>query len=658
MQALHYRADIDGLRALAILPVLLFHADIPGFSGGFIGVDIFFVISGFLISSIIKREVENASFSYLEFWGRRARRILPASFVMVIATLIAAWFILLPADYKDLGKSAVYNAWFGANIFFAKNVGYFAGPSDLMPLLHTWSLSVEEQFYLFFPAVYLFIHKYLPAFRLQALIVLAFISLGISQYLLYSSPSDAFYLLHSRAWELLIGAILAHLCASDAVRFSSKNTLITNAVSAVGLLGIIVPVFLYNEHTPFPASGAIIPVIATAMIIWANTQTVTFVSRLLSTKVLVFIGLLSYSLYLWHWPVMSLTRHITGGEFTASIQVITISLSVILGYLSWKFVETPFRVKRIFTVRKHLLNASLVCLIAMLAAGAVVSKNDGFVHRLPDDALKFALAVNYSKQQRACAHIDDDKLASGDLCRLGDNNANPTILHFGDSHAEALYPAFETAFTNSSKGVLHASSSGCIPLLGAELYKNEECASFNAAMVKLATAGTIKHVVLSSAWSSYIYGSMDGDTRAMLINQTGALKNADTAKAVFEERLIALHQMLVANNVQLWLTLPVPEQKINIPHVLTKLSMQNKPMDAVGIAFSEYHERSEFVRSRFEALASKGVKLINPIPYLCDETRCYGAKDDFSLYKDDDHLSIDAAQMIAPMLSELANETE
>ncbi len=297
--ALNYRADIDGLRALAILPVVLFHAGVPSVSGGFVGVDVFFVISGFLITSLIQREIAENRFSYLSFWERRARKLLAPIVAVTVITLLVGWFMLMPEDLRYLGQSVAGIALFGSNLVFWKKSGYFAAEDETIPLLHSWSLAVEEQYYLVFPALLFLLARTRPQTRSLWILAIAVISLGLSAFWTRISPDSAYYLLPSRGFELMIGALLA-LNPPKSVR----GRFTADLMAAAGMTMIIATIIVFDETTPFPRFAALIPCLGTALLIRAGAPEGSVSARVLSLPPIVEVGKLSYSLYLWHWPII------------------------------------------------------------------------------------------------------------------------------------------------------------------------------------------------------------------------------------------------------------------------------------------------------------------------------------------------------------------
>jgi peptidoglycan/LPS O-acetylase OafA/YrhL len=394
---------VDGLRAVAVLAVVIFHAGL-GLPGGFIGVDVFFVISGFLITSLIVSDLQDGKFTLANFWERRARRIIPALATVVLGTLIAGWFILLPREYAALGKSAACQSIFGANFYFwrATMGGYFAGATDELPLLHTWSLAVEEQFYVVVPLTFaaLFRFRQLRTRRVLlgcfgAGILVSFLAslYGVAHYRIAS-----FYLLPTRSWELLVGSALAIFPPA----WMTKHRPTREILSLAGLAGILVPCLLYTGKTPFPGLAALPPCLGTALIIWSNRPigqdtAPTSLSWLLATRPVVFVGLISYSLYLWHWPIFAFSKyHWAQKSLTLGCRVSLIALSFGLATLAWWLIETPFRRKVICARREAIFRFAATALATSAVLSTAIFMLHGLPQRMPD-SLNAALASIYQE---------------------------------------------------------------------------------------------------------------------------------------------------------------------------------------------------------------------------------------------------------------------
>jgi peptidoglycan/LPS O-acetylase OafA/YrhL len=367
-----YRSEIDGLRAIAVLPVIFFHAGFELFSGGYIGVDVFFVVSGYLITTILLEDIENNRFSLLNFYERRARRILPALTLMILICIPFAWNWMLPSQILDFAKSLVYVSLFLSNIFFWKKSGdgYFASNTEEIPLLHTWSLGIEEQYYLLFP-IFLFLTLRAGKDRIfWMLILFAIISLGISEWGWRNERIANFYLTPSRVWEILGGSIAAFIVIKRGIQTN-------NFLSLVGIVAIFFAIFTYDSNTPFPSLFTLIPVAGTFLIIlFASKQ--TLVAKLLSTRLLVGIGLISYSTYLWHQPLFVFSRLRLVDSPTNTLLIILSIFSLFLGFLSWKFIEKPFR-KKNFLTRKRIFIYSFISLLIPIIIGSIIKNNSGFL---------------------------------------------------------------------------------------------------------------------------------------------------------------------------------------------------------------------------------------------------------------------------------------
>jgi peptidoglycan/LPS O-acetylase OafA/YrhL len=424
---MEYRREIDGLRALAVVPVILFHGGFNLFSGGFVGVDIFFVISGYLITSIIIDELQNEKFSLIKFYERRARRILPVLFFVLLVCLPFSWFLLLPSDLYNFAKSLVAISVFSSNFLFWRWSGYFDTASELKPLLHTWSLSVEEQFYLFFPLFFIYIwnNSRLKIFSIVGL--LALISFIFSQYFSQERPFFAFYLLPTRAWELLVGSLLALYCNNNKRQIFGKGT--HEILSLIGLAGVIFSILFFSRLTPTPSFFTLIPTLSSALLIFSANPS-NFVGKILSSRPMVLIGLISYSAYLWHQPLFSFLKYSVDGR-NEKLYVLTVILTLILAFLSWKYIENIFRNNEKFS-RQFIFKYSLIISILYVLIGITGILNNGFSNR-------------FSPEDKQLAEIDmfeEGKFVHRNFLLLQDKgfveNDKKKILLIGDSFAQDL----------------------------------------------------------------------------------------------------------------------------------------------------------------------------------------------------------------------------
>ena len=507
-----YRPDIDGLRALAILPVILFHADL-GCPGGFVGVDIFFVISGFLITSLILKEINEDCFSLVTFWERRIRRILPALAVVVFATLVAGWFLFMPADFEVLGKSVIAQVTLLSNVFFYRQSlvggGYFAPVSDTKALLHTWSLAVEEQFYVLFPLLLILLGRQKRLSIAQAILWFGIGSLFLSVAGSYYRPGATFYLLPTRAWELMIGAFLATIPGRQLL-----NPRINEAVGWSGLGLIFYSIFFYTRETRFPGLAAIPPCLGAALIIFSGggiNVKPTLINRGLAWKPVVFIGLISYSLYLWHWPLLVFSKNYNYYHYGTKTQswqlrITLLMIGIALAAASLKWIEAPFR-KRILCPRRPQVFALAGCtMLTLLIFGTGVYLKHGVRSRISSKADIF---LNGKDDVAFRNNITPQQAAAGQFPELGAQSTNQPIqiLLWGDSHAMHVASALDELCRRFSVRGVEATHSDTAPMLDyiqIEKYGlNENAPAFSQSVVEFIAKHHIKTVILGAVWSDY-----------------------------------------------------------------------------------------------------------------------------------------------------------
>ena len=459
-----YRSDIDGLRAVAVLPIVLFHAGVTAIPGGFTGVDVFFVISGFLITSIIQTDLEAGRFSLATFYRRRVVRIVPALAVMLVATLAVGCLLLLPGELRELGRSAAATAGFVSNIFFWKTANYFAGAAESKALLHTWSLGVEEQFYIFFPLLLLLVRKLLPG-RLPAVLITVILGsflLGVAVELKVPGSAANFYLLPSRAWELALGGLVAVGGVPSVTRPATRA-----ALAWSGLALIVLGLFAVGPGSAFPIPWALPSAVGTALLI-AYTPG-TFAARLLSARPAVAIGQVSYSLYLWHWPIIVFYRLTVGATLTWQATVLLVLASFVAAVASRELVEKPFLARFRAPPSLPKIVTGLVALTAVVAAGLVLSVNADKVRDLPPDVRRIAGYGDYANSaewryqyRRGPCFAGEGEVYRAERC-LMPSVTRPNVLVLGDSHAAQYWRAVSLALPEAH--VVQATASGCRPVL-------------------------------------------------------------------------------------------------------------------------------------------------------------------------------------------------
>jgi peptidoglycan/LPS O-acetylase OafA/YrhL len=390
-----YRREVDGLRAVAIVPVLLFHAGFSWIKGGYVGVDVFFVISGYLITSLILAEKSTGGFTLVGFYERRARRILPALFLVMLACLIPAWVWMTPQRLQNFGQSLVAVGVFANNILLGLTSGYFDLAADEKPLLHTWSLAVEEQYYVFFP-LFLLSCWHLGRRWLVALVAVgALLSLAAAQWGSLHRPESSFYLVQGRAWELLLGVLVAFALEPGGTSIRRRPVL-ANALCIAGVFLIAYAVLMFDDQTPFPSVYSLVPTSGTALVLYASHDR-NVVGRLLGRPLFVGIGLISYSLYLWHQPLLAFARIVSDADPPASARLALLALAFVLACLSWRFVEKPAR-NRAFLTRRVLFASAIAGTSVFVAVGLMASLNGGFVQRMPP---AYAAELRYFREQNA-----------------------------------------------------------------------------------------------------------------------------------------------------------------------------------------------------------------------------------------------------------------
>jgi len=631
-----YRADIDGLRALAVVPVLLFHLGVPAFSGGFVGVDVFFVISGFLITSIILPDIRADRFSLLGFYERRCRRLFPALFLVLAVSGIAGIALMMPYELKKFAESLAASVLFFSNVVFALQTGYFDATAQTKPLLHTWSLAVEEQFYILYPLVLLTFQRHAPRFMVAGLVGLALLSLGLSIEAAESGRRGGYFLLHTRAFELLIGALIAILPLPR-----PSHGAVRAALSLIGLALIGWAVFTFTAATPFPGTAALIPALGTGLLIHAGLAGDGWVQRGLGLPPLVALGRISYPIYLWHWPLIVFTLMVTDRPLNGPEQTGLALATLLLSALTWKFVELPVQRRRWWPTRPRLMRTAISGGAALVIAGCAVSLLNGLPQRLPESA-RIAAAYRLSRAQvwEQCprpAELTRDTAACavGDLGRSGFDFA---IL--GDSHAAALAVAIgEQAQRYGLKGLVLVRE-GCAGLAGVfyTVRFNAHCQAFmDFAMGRIA-GEHIRTVLLISRWS--LYADTDA-TQARkpdgtLVTAIDALREgfAQTRQALPEATFVALKT--------------VPYFAYNPPAAVARALYFGRPLPP-GISAGNYRQQEMNAEQFLSAVAAQGVTVLDPEPVLCPGSQCGLTRGTDLIYFDDDHVSRFGARLIAPL---------
>lgn len=650
--SLKYRTEIDGLRAVAVVPVVFFHAGLSSFSGGFVGVDVFFVISGYLITKILIADIDRDRFSILTFYERRIRRIFPALFVVFLFSTIAAANLLLWDEFNEYARSLFFSTFFLANYYFMGDTGYFAGPAETKPLLHMWSLAVEEQFYIFFPFILLVCAKLARSWLVPAMVGLFITSLAGNLALTEFSADTAFYNTPTRAWELLAGSILAVYAPSK-----SPPVWFTNGVSAIGLAAILFAVFAFDGGTTFPGAAALVPVLGTAAILYGTSHSSGLVARILSVAPMRFIGLISYSMYLWHWPIIVFYRFWRMEELSPLETVGVIAATVVAATLSWAIVERPFRQKTILAEQRPTLIFGAGLMLVAGSIAFIVDMKDGFIGQYPND-VNAALTIRGDSWARAgCDVIYPAPVGAGrSVCRIGEGPADFAV--WGDSHAGALYPAFSRAAENTGRSGYALGDSGCTPLVGVSRINAEFnfCEASARDMLRfIAENPEITDVFMVSRWTIYSEGHGSGHSvgRPVLLQdensqQTSLAENRRVFAEGVERTAAALRDL--GKNV--YFVTQVPESHLDVPSAVARAKWFGRDLHDLDITADEYRERNEFVLMEFEkAVDQFEVRIIPLGERFCDEGKCSFSEGGNPKYRDSNHLGFEASEALAPYLS-------
>ena len=654
-----YRPEIDGLRAIAVLSVVLYHFGVPGLGGGFVGVDIFFVISGYLIGGILWGEhARTGRVSLLAFYVRRFRRLAPAFFAMAAAVALVGWFVLLPADYREFGKSLIAATVYLANVQFWRQAGYFDSGAEEKVLLHTWSLSVEEQFYVVLPLLILLLRG--RAGVLHGTLWAAFAaSLAANLILTPRMPEAAFYLFHFRAWELLAGVLLA-IAHHQGRRLPDG---VQAVASALGVLLLAGSVALIRPGPGFPGVQAVFPVLGTVLIL-AGAGQVNAVNRMLALRGAVFVGLISYSLYLWHWPVFSLSTT-WRGAYAGPVEVAGwIALSLVLGILSWRFVEQPFRrgyLKQEEAARRVFGGVALASGVA-LGFALLVFVKDGLPQRFDAQARGHIAATgDFIQDWSRCAQESAGPLAGVEVCRIGPDGA-PRVLVWGDSHLRATMDGIGVAAKEAGMPGMLIWTAGCPPLFGvtkeesaSTVAENRACPAINARIeAALPSLDSVERVLVVARWSYYAEGQghgLDAQNRISLAAAPGSgLERAPDLMAAALERTVDALSALGP----VYVLRQMPEMPAYSSH-RAAWALAHGRGETILSSLTEPRAAAEARMARADAmlrdLEARGrIILIDGWDRLCDGQACSVMVEGAPVYFDTNHLTNRGALLLRDLM--------
>ncbi|UCV20463.1 acyltransferase family protein [Ferribacterium limneticum] len=652
----NFRKDINGLRALAVIAVVFYHFRISGFHGGFIGVDIFFVISGYLMTRIILSASESGKFSLSAFYLARAKRIVPALLVMCVTLLAVGWFLPLTAyEYQQLAKHVRDSAIFVSNHTYARESGYFDTAAHEKWLLHTWSLSVEWQFYLVLPLLLLVFKKIRQTASPRYFLVLLLIASLVScLYATATKPEKAFFFLPFRAWELLSGGLIYLFAEQKTVSNRLASRLATTSVFLLFL-----SILFLSPTDPWPGWRAIFPVLISGLIIAVRDDK----NPILTNPAVQWIGLRSYSIYLWHWPFV-VALGLYGWQENAEAIFAGLIATLIMGLLSYRHIETPARqhLKSYQTRSLWLVFAGVM--IALTFPASWLSKQ----HVLPQRTQAY-LAAALLADEPPVENAWRPECFNGSReegCLYG--KAPVGAMMIGDSHASVTVTALQQASSAFGRGVQLWSKGACMTVLDIQSIDRADgarCKAFNThALTRTTAAEPGVPVVIVNRVSLYPFGlyrvetHLPGRPQAILPNI--APDNQIDFLADYRRRLIETACSYAKSKRPVYYMLPIPEFHVNVPNALARNIMRKEPNSPdITITLADYHKRNDFVIGALkEARDICGVRLLDPVPYLCEDDKCFGSRNGRPLFSDNNHLNERGRHLLAPMFKVVLNESK
>ena len=669
MNKSYYRSEIDGLRALAILPVILYHTYSFSFAeSGFLGVDIFFVISGFLITNILLNEIlVTKKISLINFYNRRIRRIIPALFFVTIVSIYPAYKLLFPFTFKDFGQSLMGVSTLLPNLIFILQGGYFAEANSLKPLLHTWSLGVEEQFYFFFPLFLLIFWKILKRNTIILIIILFLLSFILSNDLSDGVYTQENFLLPiTRMWELFAGAIISYY--NFFLKKKEFNFFVKNIFSFFGVLLLIYSFFSFSEVTPHPSFFTFIPVLGTCLIIlFASKETI--IGKILSFRYLVGIGLISYSLYLWHYPFFVFARHYnflfnseSGSYYTLSnlTYFFLILIVFIISYFSWKYIEQPFRKRKISN--KNLIKSVTVCFLIIFVSGFYINKNDGIIERFPNKVVNY-LDYNYSYppnkiifpcteslSEKIKRRIQNEKYSQKEIfeeCRiLGNKQYKPKTVLLGDSFTHSLLLQINDHLLDHNKSIYYHLRA-CPNLI--RFMDHGDCFK---ALKSISNDPNIENVIFFFRWSdkfksvNYFDGKyFCGEIRCKDLNEAKLFEQMEKEiQGNFREKI----NLLLEKNIKVTIIYPLPYIGYDVPKFLASKVLNNKDPVA-AIDYKDFTYINSNVIRFFNSLEGNIIR-VHPEKIFCNsfvKDKCVANNKEKVFFWNKTHLSLDGGILLA-----------
>jgi peptidoglycan/LPS O-acetylase OafA/YrhL len=629
MKATNFRRDVQGLRAIAVVSVVLFHANKLIVPGGYTGVDIFFVISGFLISGIIIDELEREAFSVDGFYRKRIRRIFPALYPMMAFSLLAGYVLLSPTDFKELAQTMLGAIFFSSNLVFFHLSGYFDSSAELKPLLHTWSLGVEEQFYLFYPLMLIALWKIKKNLYIPVLLSLGSASLAMSIWMLQRHAVASFFLAPPRAFELLLGAI----CASRSLKIPS-NQFSRDSISLIGALLILSGFFGFDALSPFPGARALVPCVGAALIIYSGIGGESILGRCISSAPFLFFGSISYSLYLWHWPLLVFGRHLKGGELSSLDAWVVIMVAIFVATLSTRYIEQPFLSRR--SASLPYLRVGIVTMMLGCVAPVAVFGAQGLPNRFSTQAQRiFAASADFNIKRAECHSDGETSIPYDENCIFGAPGVSPSIAIWGDSHGAELALALGELVRPKGEAVMEITASACPPSLEYKIPSRPLCEAHNAdTFRRLISDDRIKTVVLVANFERY----KDFEYSDMLRQFSRTVESLSAA----DKHVVVVY--------------PIPVQQFDPPSILGVAAQNGRDLDSYGVDVHLYQSLNVDSFNMLNHISrARNIDFVFPQKYLCDSKVCHVyLSGQGVLYFNPDHLSMSGAKILAAAVASYA----
>jgi len=630
-----YRPDIDGLRALAVISVILFHNGIPGFDGGYVGVDVFFVISGYLITQLLEESRdESAPRRLATFYVRRMRRILPALLATCLVTAIVAVALFTPDQLVNVGKFLAATPVMLSNVATWTRGDYFAPGVRQLPLSHLWSISVEEQFYLVYPLLLIAITRYRLPYRRLTLVVFASLSLALCVWASHRAPEANYVFAPTRAWELLLGGMLT---IGGVPRIG--NRIAAEGLAVAGLLGIAIAVHFYTSAIRYPGTAAMLPCMASAALLATGSgPRPALVNRMLSWPPLVFVGLISYSLYLWHQPLLVFANYYYIAPLRPAATAALLVATLLVATASWRFIERPVRARILMKSTRTLLVGAGVGSAGILLAGLVLWNSDGFPQRFPPETRGLIVSMTATPELVRCVEeVSLEQVRAGRVCNYGPGDPSPKVLLWGDSHALAMMPAVKELAKAHGMHVYFVAKYNCLPLFAPSNPTKIDtatdrygCANFNTAVLEAVTRLEPELIILDGAWAA-------GEPPPRVPDIAAGIEQT-VSRVGHHSRSICV-------------VFAVPMLKYAVSDALFVARRRHIPDDFLRVSRADALAQHRDMEHDMRAVAERsGLTLVDPKDALCPADSCLYKADDRSLYFDDSHLSVYGALYVARTL--------